>query len=89
MAEAGVSTPRGYEAIVLVRMPAPFRNWAVAYLSARSGNQVVSEQAIVDLFQDFIDRRCLRDASDDPPSCDPGGGMRSPDECDEDQTALV
>lgn len=88
MAEAGMSTPRGYEAIVLVRMPAPFRDWAVAYLSARSGNQVVTEQAIVALFQDFIDRRCLH-ASDDPPSCDPGGGMRSPDDCDEEQTALV
>jgi hypothetical protein len=92
MLHAGVYTPRGYEAIVAVRMPAPFRNWAVAVLAARNGQAVVSEEEIVALFQEFIDGHCLRPQPEDPLSCDPGGGMRSPDDWDdahEEQTVLV
>jgi hypothetical protein len=87
-----MSTPRGYEAIVSVRMPAPFRDWAVAFLAARNGNCVVREEDILALFQKFIDTRCLQPVQDDPSSCDPGGGMRSPDDVADDDpegTALV
>jgi hypothetical protein len=92
MPDTGVYTPRGYEAIVSVRMPAPFRDWAAAILAARSENGLVREDDIVALFQQFIDNRCLRPQPDEPAACDPGGGMRSPDNCDdslEEPTALV
>jgi hypothetical protein len=88
MTTTGVSTPRGYEAIVTVRMPAPFRDRAVAYLAAITGEAVVSEEAIIALFQQFIDCCCFCQGQDDPLSCDPGGGMRSPDEYEE-EAALV
>ncbi len=80
MAASGMSTPRGYEAIVAVRMPAPFRDRAAACLAASTGNAIVSEEAIVALFQHFIDGYFLCQPEDDPAACDPGGGMRSPDE---------
>lgn len=90
MPDTGTYTPRGYEAFVTVRMPAPFRNWAAAMLAARNGDGVVREEDIVALFQDFIDDRCLRPQPEEPRSCDPGGGMRSPDElADEAETVLV
>lgn len=66
--------------MVEVRMPARFTAWAETWLAA--ADLPVTDISVEALFQLMIDE--LFDPScpqpgDDPPCCDPGGGMRSPD----------
>lgn len=66
--------------LVQVRMPARFAAWAETWLAA--SDLPVTEENVEALFQQMIDElfdpSCPR-PGDDPPCCDPGGGMRGPE----------